>query len=95
MAYAVAAMFVGFIAILVINLYSIFAICNNKTRKTKLAESLAKLYQEEGVTLYSVDDIVSGYKARRNLFVAILCSITAVGIIIPLILFIHKVMEQL
>jgi hypothetical protein len=94
-AYAVAAMFVGLIAILVINLYSIFAIRNNTTKKAKLSESLAKLYQEEGVTVYSVEDMMSGYKARRNLFTAILATIGAIGIIVPLIMFIHKVVEEL
>ena len=93
--WATAALFVSLIAIVVINLYTILALFNNKFRKTKLTESLAKLYQEEGVTQYSADSISKGYEARGNLFIAIITTIAALGIIIPLIVFINNIVEKL
>ena len=94
-AYATAAMFISLVAITVINLYSIFALRNNQKRKSKLIESLVKLYQEEGVAQYSVDDISLDYKARGNLFITIIATIAATGFIIPLIVFINKIVEDL
>jgi hypothetical protein len=93
--WATAALFVSLIAILVINLYSILALNNSKTRKAKLAESLAKLYQEEGMLQYDAGNISQGYQARSNLFTAIIATVAAVGIIIPLIVFINKIVEEL
>ena len=94
-AYATTAMFVGLIAIAVINLYSIFTIGNNQNRKAKIIESLTKLYQEEGMTQYSVDDISMDYKTRGNLFMTIVATVAATGFIIPLIVFINKIVEDL
>jgi hypothetical protein len=94
-AWATAAMFVSLIATLVINLYSILALMNNKKRKARLVENLAKLYQEEGTSSYSADVVTLGYKAKGNLFIVILSALAAVGIIIPLILFIDKIVEKL
>ncbi len=93
--WATAAMFISLIAIVVINLYTVLAIFNNKARKTKLTESLAKIYQEEGITQYSAESVAKGYEARGNLFIAIITTIAALGIIIPLIVFINDIVEKL
>jgi hypothetical protein len=93
--YATAAMFVSLIAIMVINSYSIFALRNKQKRKAKLIESLTKLYQEEGITQYSVDDISPDYKAKANLFIAIIATVAATGIIIPIIVFINNIVVNL
>ena len=93
--YATAVMFVSLIASMVINLYSIFTIGKNQKRKEKIIENLAKLYQEEGMTQYSVDDISQDYKARGNLFIMIIATLAAIGFIIPLIVFISKILEDL
>jgi hypothetical protein len=93
--WATAALFISLIAMVVINLYTILALVNGKKRKIKLAESLAKLYQEEGVTQYDSDSIARGYESRGNLFIAILTTIAALGIIIPLIVFINRIVEEL
>jgi cytochrome b subunit of formate dehydrogenase len=93
--WATAAFFVSLIAMVVINLYTILAIFNNKSRKTKLTESLAKLYQEEGVTQYDSGNVAQGYEARGNLFIVIIATIAALGIIIPLIVFINNIVEKL
>jgi heme/copper-type cytochrome/quinol oxidase subunit 1 len=93
--WATAAMFISLIAIVVINLYSIFAIINGKKRKVKLVESLAKLYQEEDVNQYDSDNITKGYEARSNLFIVILSTIASFGIIIPVIVFINEIVERL
>jgi hypothetical protein len=92
---ATATLFVSLIAIAVINLYTILALRNNAKRKVRLAESLAKLYQEEGMPPYSPDDISMGYRARGNVFVAILSTLAAMGIIIPLIVFVNQIVEKL
>jgi hypothetical protein len=94
-AYAVAALFVCLIAILVINLYSIFAIRNNMTKRAKLAENLARLYQEEGTTAYSAVDMSAVYKTRGNVFTVIIATIGSISIIIPLIIFINRIVEEL
>jgi hypothetical protein len=93
--WATAAFFVSLIAIVVINLYSILALVSGRKRKAKLAESLAKLYQEEGMPQYDTSDIARGYVARSNLFIVILATIASFGIIIPLIVFINRIIEEL
>lgn len=93
--WSTAAMFISLIAIVVINLYTILALFSNKARKTKLTESLAKLYQEEDVTQYYAESVAKGYEARGNLFIAIIATIAALGIIIPLIVFINNIVEKL
>jgi amino acid permease len=94
-AYMVASLFVSLIAIFVINLYSIFAIRNSMTKKVKLAENLDKLNQEEGAAVYSAADVSSIYKNRGRVFTAIVATIGSIGIIIPLIIFINKIVEDL
>jgi uncharacterized membrane protein YcjF (UPF0283 family) len=92
---ATAAVFISLIAMVVIDMFVIFALRNNARRKIRLAESLAKLYQEEGASQYSPDDIAMGYKSRGNLFAIIIGTLAAFGIIIPLIVFINNLVEQL
>jgi len=93
--WATAAMFISLMATLIIDLYSILALANNKKRKVKLVESLSKLYQEEGATSYSADVVSPGYKTWGNLFIAILSTLAGLAIIIPLIVFIDKIVEGL
>jgi len=93
--WATSTFFISLIALVVIDLFSIFALRNNSRRKARLAESLAKLYQEEGALPLSSDDIAMGYKARGNLFIVILSTLAAVGVIIPLIVFINNIVEEL
>jgi cytochrome b subunit of formate dehydrogenase len=93
--YATIIMFVSLVAIVLINWFSILALSANKTRKTKLTENLMKLYQEEGLNQYYDDTISKGYEARRNLFTAILVTIAASGVIIPLVVFINKLVTEM
>ena len=92
---ATAAMFISLIAMIVIDLYSIMALNNSKKRKAKIVENLARQYQGEGAAQYPVDDIVKGYQARSNLFTAILAALMSMGVILPLIMFIDKIVEEL
>ena len=92
---ATAAVFVSLIVMVVIDLYTIIALNNSKKRKAKIAENLAKLYQEEGAVQYPVDDIVKGYQARGNLFTAILAALMSMGVILPVIMFINQIVEEL
>jgi hypothetical protein len=94
-AYAVAALFLSLIAILVIDLYSIFAIHNNMTKRAKLAEGLTTLYQEEGPTSYSPVDMSAVYKTRGNVFTVIIATVGLISFIIPLIIFINRIVEEL
>jgi hypothetical protein len=91
--YAVAAMFIGVIAILVIDLYTIFSLRNNAAKKARLAESLAGLYQEDGLHQYSAENAIAGYNSRRGIFSVIIAVIGAISIIIPLIIFINAVVK--
>ncbi len=92
---ATAAVFVSLIVMVVIDLYTIMALNNSKKRKAKIAENLARLYQEEGAVQYPVDDIVKGYQARGNLFTAILAALMSMGVILPVIMFINQIVEEL
>jgi len=92
---ATAAVFVSLIVMIVIDLYTIMALNNSKKRKAKIVENLAGQYQEEGAAPYPVDDIVKGYQARSNLFTVILAALMSMGVILPLIMFINQVVEEL
>jgi len=93
--WATAAMFISLIVMIVIDLYSIIALNNSKKRKAKIAENLAGLSREEGAVPYPVDDIVKGYQSRSNLFTAILTALMSMGVILPLIMFVEKIVEEL
>ena len=92
---ATAAMFISLIVMIVIDVYSIIALNSSKKRKAKIAENLAGRYREESTAQYPVDDIVKGYQARSNLFTAILAALMAMGVILPLIMFIDQIVEEL
>ncbi|MFA5309731.1 MAG: hypothetical protein WC370_09660 [Dehalococcoidales bacterium] len=89
--YAVIIMFVSLAAIISVNWFSIAALFSSKKRKEGLAEKLAKLYQEEGLSQYIDDTNLTSYKSRRNIYAVILGSIASVGVILPLVVFINKV----
>lgn len=93
--WATAALFISLIALVIIDLYSVFALRNNIKRKTRLAENLAKIYQEEGAPSFPGSDISAGYRTRGNLFMVILAAFGAACFIVPLIVFINKIVEQL
>ncbi len=92
---ATAAVFVSLIVLVVIDVYSIIALNNSKKRKARIVENLARQYQEEGAAQYPVDDIIKGYQARGNLFTAILAALMAMGVILPVIMFINQIVEEL
>jgi hypothetical protein len=92
-AWAVAAFFISLIALVVVDLFTIFSLKNNIKRKARLVESLARNYQEEGAPAIPVEDLSSGYKARGNLFIVILSTLAAFGFIIPLIVFIDQIIK--
>jgi uncharacterized membrane protein YcjF (UPF0283 family) len=92
---ATAAVFVSLIVMVVIDVYSIIALNNSKKRKAKIVENLARQYQQEGAAQYPVDDIVKGHQARGNLFTVILAALMSMGVILPMVMFINQIVEEL
>jgi hypothetical protein len=93
--WATATFFISLVALIVIDLFSILALRNNIKRKNILAEKIATLYQEEGATAFSPEDITAGNRARGNLFIVIISALAGLGVIVPLIVFINNIVKEL
>jgi uncharacterized protein (DUF983 family) len=91
--YTTIIMFISIIAIIAINGFSINALFNNRARRAKLTDGLVKLYKEEGIDQYYDSSVLKGYEARCNLFTAVLATIAATGIIVPLVIFINQIVN--
>ncbi len=87
--------FVSLFVIAAINWFSITTLAKNKAQKIKLAEGVAKLYQEENLNQYYDNLSVNTFETRRNIYTAILAIITIAGIIIPVATYITQIVEKL
>jgi hypothetical protein len=83
-------MFVLLVVILVMNYYAVKMLVNNQKQRAKLNEGLMKLYKDEGVDQYYDGSIFKGYESRYNLFAIFAGAIGAMGIIVPLVIFINN-----
>jgi hypothetical protein len=88
-------MFVSLFVIITINWFSIGTLGKNKAQKVKLAESLAKLYQEENLGQFIDNTSTSTLDTRRTIYTAILVIVSAAAIIIPLATYIVQIVENL
>ena len=88
-------MFISLFVIVAINWFSIATLAKNKAQKVKLAENLAKLYQEENLGQYFGDTSINTFETRRTIYTAILGIIMGAAIVIPLATFIINIQEHL
>ena len=87
-------MFVSLAVIIAINWFSLITINKNKAQKVKLAESLAKIYQEENMGGYAEGISQNTFETRRNIYIAILGIILAASVIIPLASYIIRIVQM-
>jgi len=74
-----------FALVIAINFFSLRILAKGKERRVKLMAGLMKMYQEEGMEQYYDSSIEQGYDARYNLFSAVIVSLGAVAILVPLL----------
>ncbi len=86
-------MFVVIIVIGVINWYAVRGLLKNKAQRSKMAEGFLKLYQDEGVGQYYDTSLFKSFETRYNTFAITVGAIGALGIIVPLAIFINKLTE--
>ncbi len=82
---AIAIMVILFALVIVINFFVLRILSRGKERRVKLMAGLMKMYQEEGTEQYYDPSIEKGYDARYNLFSAVVVSLGAVAILIPIL----------
>ena len=87
-------MFVSLAVIIAINWFSLITINKNKAQKAKLAESLAKLYQEENLGGFLDGMSQNTFEMRRNIYNAILGIILAASVVIPLASYIIRIAQM-
>jgi hypothetical protein len=83
-------MFVMVLAIVAIGWSGVTMLMNNRKQRAKLNEGLAKLYKDEGFDQYSDGAIYTSYETRYTLFTVILGVTAAIGVIVPLTIFINN-----
>ena len=74
-----------FALVIAINFFALRIISRGKERRAKLMAGLMKMYQEEGMEQYYDTSIEKGYDARYNLFSAVVVSLGAVAILVPIL----------
>lgn len=83
------------IAIVVINLYAVLALMQNKARRAKLNEGLMELYKDEGMDKYYDGSIFKSYETRYNTYAVIVGAVGALSVIVPLAVFINQLVNSL
>lgn len=73
------------IVIIAINFFVLRILSKGKERRAKLMAGLMKMYQEEGMEQYYDPSIEQGYDARYNLFSAVIVSLGAVAVLVPIL----------
>ena len=74
-----------FALVIAINFFALRILLKGKERRAKIMAGLMKMYQEEGMEQYYDPSIEQGYDARYNLFSAVIVSLGAVAILVPLL----------
>jgi hypothetical protein len=74
-----------FALVIAINFFALRILSRGKERRAKLMAGLMKMYQEEGTEQYYDPSIEQGYDARYNLFSAVIVSLGAAAILVPLL----------
>jgi hypothetical protein len=73
------------VVITAINFFVLRMLSKGKERRAKLMAGLMKMYQEEGMDQYYDASVEKGYEARYNLFSAVVVSLGAVAVLIPIL----------
>ena len=82
---AIAIMVILFALVIVINVFVLRILSKGKERRAKLMAGLMKMYQEEGTEQYYDPSIEQGYDARYKLFSAVVVSLGAVAVLVPIL----------
>lgn len=82
---AVIIMVILMAVIIAINFFVLRIIARGKERRGKLMAGLMKMYEEEGMEQYYNGSIEKGYEARYNLFSAVVISLGAVAVLVPIL----------
>ncbi len=82
---AVVIMVILMIVIVAINFFVLRIMARGKERRAKLMAGLMRMYQEEEMEQYYDGSIEKGYEARYNLFSAVIVSLGAVAVLIPIL----------
>ncbi len=82
---AVIIMVILMAVIIAINFFVLRIIARGKERRSKLMAGLMKMYEEEGMEQYYNGSIEKGYEARYNLFSAVVISLGAVAVLVPIL----------
>ena len=88
-------MWVSIAAIVTINLCAIRALLQNKARRAMLNEGLMKLYKDEGMDQYYDGSIFKSYETRYNTYAVIVGTVGALSVIIPIVVFINQLVNNL
>ena len=73
------------LVIIAINFFVLRMLSKGKERRAKLMAGMMKMYQEEGMDQYYDASVEKGYEARYNLFSAVVVSLGAVAVLIPIL----------
>jgi ABC-type dipeptide/oligopeptide/nickel transport system permease component len=73
------------VVITAINFFVLRMLSKGKERRAKLMAGLMKMYKEEGMDQYYDASVEKGYEARYNLFSAVIVSLGAVAVLIPIL----------
>jgi len=73
------------VVITAINFFVLRMLSKGKERRAKLMGGLMKMYQEEGMDQYYDTSVEKGYEARYNLFSAVVVSLGAVAVLVPIL----------
>ncbi|MFH1662536.1 MAG: hypothetical protein ABH934_01240 [Chloroflexota bacterium] len=82
---AVIIMVILLLVIIAINFFVLRILSRGKERRVKLMAGLMKMYQEEGMEQYYDSSVDKGYEARYNLFSAVVVSLGAVAVLVPIL----------
>ena len=82
---ALVIMVILFALVIAINFFVLRILSRGKERRAKLMAGLMKMYKEESMEEYYDPSIEQGYEARYNLFSAVVVSLGAVAILVPLL----------
>ena len=82
---AVVIMVILLLVIIAINFFVLRIMSRGKERRAKLMAGLMKMYEEEGMEQYYNSSIEKGYEARYNLFSAVVVSLGAVAVLVPIL----------
>ena len=83
---AVVIMVILMAVIIAINFFVLRILSRGKERRIKLMAGLMKMYQEEGMEQYYDASVEQGYEARYNLFSAVVVSLGAVAVLVPILI---------